>query len=294
MAIFGMVSTNASRQYTPHAVESFYRHTPLEHVAKLYLIDNDGSLTASDYAQYPNLEFILNPEPLSFAANANAILRKALAAETDLFFLNNDLIFTPAWLEPLLIDTPEVLSPLSNREVTYVKDLLRCERALDLDGYLGREQELEAITQHHRTKHSGYKQVISFPFFCVKIPYSVAIVVGELDESFGRGGAEDNDYALRAYLEGFSLKYAAASYVLHFSGRSTWNGAETAAESREREQKYMSRFIEKWGERLARLVIRFDQTALAEIPSAASAAKAGDYRTAILELKGGDAVSTTE
>ena len=49
--------------------------------------------------------------PRSFAANANLLLAAARAKSADLFLLNNDLVFTNGWLEPLLTDRRALLSP---------------------------------------------------------------------------------------------------------------------------------------------------------------------------------------
>ena len=104
--------------------------------------------------------------------------------------------------------------------------------------------------------------MLSLPFFCVKVPFQIWSTVGQLDESFGKGGAEDNDYCLRAHEAGFSVEYALESYLLHFSGKSTWDGAETPDETKERDELYLTRFQGKWGEALTALSIKGDITSL--------------------------------
>ena len=81
------------------------------------------------------------------------------------------------------------------------------------------------------------------------------------------------------------MAYALNSYVLHFSGRSTWNGAENDAERISREQKYLKVFGEKWGEKLLRYVITFDQSIIAEDQVAAAAAQRGEFKSLIEHLR---------
>ncbi|MFN8390537.1 MAG: hypothetical protein U0136_09630 [Bdellovibrionota bacterium] len=276
MSIFAMITTKHSGDYTPYAVGSFFTHTPFSPVDRFFLIDNDRSGVTGLPA---SVNVIENPQPLSFAANVNQMLRVATEESADLFFLNNDLIFTEGWLNPLAAQLPALLSPLSNREVQYETEGFTWKNALSLTDYIGRERELQNLARFHRTRMQGYKSVISLPFFCIKIPHSVYSKVGELDESFGRGGAEDNDYCLRACLAGFTVQYALSSYVLHFSGKSTWSGAESQSETAERCQRFRSFFEQKWGAELVKLYIDQDMTPLEADPALLELAKKEDFRS---------------
>ena len=286
MKVFGMVSTAASTTYTPEALASFFRHTAISSDDRFLLFDNDGALPDEIARNFQRLEVQRNVTPRSFAANVNAALRQAEQSSADLYFLNNDLIFTSGWLEPLEGGPEGILSPCSNREFPYLRELFRAERVLELSHYLEHGEQLELIAQAHRARHSGYRKVLTLPFFCVKLPYAVYSKVGDLDENFGKGGAEDNDYTLRAYLEGFSVHYALASYVLHFNGRSTWNGAEAEEESRERERQYLDVFRAKWGDELLQLAIMGKSAVLAANPQSLTAARTGDFRGVITALRG--------
>lgn len=283
MRLFGMVSTEASRLYTPKAVESFFSYTELAEGEKLLLIDNDGSLENSKLSGDKRIEFVKNKTPLSFSENLNASIKRASGG--DVYFLNNDLIFTPNWLDPLLPITDAIATPVSNREFQYIKDGLRCERYLSLEDYLGKERELLTVVDYHRSQRNGLQPVLCLPFFCVKLPAKVYEKLGPLDETFGKGGAEDNDYCLRAYLEGFQVLYALNSYILHFSGKSTWHGAETAEETKQRDNAYLKRFDEKWGLKLRRLAINGDLSVLAEDPNILSALQRGKFREVIIALQ---------
>ena len=268
MNVFGMVSTANSLSYTLPALESFFRSTPLAPEDHFFLIDNDGSFT-TDSARFPCCEVLRNPAPLGFAANGNQLLERCRERGADLFFLNNDVIFTKEWLTPLLNPDPRILSPLCNREVQYassvmvmktshVASLFVCNVGMTLADYTGNEAALEAIAEANRRQVSGFLRVYVLPFFCVKIPYCVQQAVGRFDESFGTGGGEDYDYCLRAYLAGFEVGYALGSFNLHFGGKSTWAVADAAEEQLAREAQFRAVFREKWGPELHDMILRED------------------------------------
>ena len=281
MRIFAMITTRASSEYTPYALESFFRCTPFGVGDRFLLIDNDRS--GEEPSSSP-VELIPNPQPKSFAANVNQILELADASRADVFFLNNDLIFTEGWLEPLLADEPSLLSPLSNREVQYQTPGFVWKNALSLEDYLGREQEFAGIAREHSARSKGYKTVISLPFFCIKLPHAVYSALGPLDESFGKGGAEDNDYCIRACLAGFKVRYALASYVLHFSGKSTWSGAESAQETQSRCEMFRDVFEKKWGRALLDVYINEDLSVLNRRPDLVEFARREDFGALLAAL----------
>lgn len=286
--IFAMVSTRPSRDYTPLAIESFFKFTSLDSDEKLIVIDNDGSLSNAHNTSH--LEFLTPKEPRSFAGNFNWILAKAKEESSDIYFLNNDIIFTPDWILPLESVTDAIVTPVSNREYQYRSDGLRLDISCKLENYLRNSEQLNKIALHHRKKfttsnYSNRRKVLSLPFFCVKIPVAVWSVLGPLDESFGKGGAEDNDYCLRAYLSGLKVEYALESYLLHFSGKSTWDGAESAKETLERDELYKNKFREKWGENLLKLSIQGDLSPLYSDPNLLVMFQQGKFQEVISGLK---------
>src|SRR5690349_5034859 len=104
MHLFGMITTSASRHYTPVALRSFLAHTPLAAGDRLVLIDNDGDFELPADVSSERITIVRAAAPQSFARNANVLLGEARSAGADLFLLNNDLVFTPGWLEPLTAD----------------------------------------------------------------------------------------------------------------------------------------------------------------------------------------------
>lgn len=255
MKLFAMISTKHSVACTEHAIESFFATTPMEAGDLFYLIDNDGSLPGGLAGRWEGVRTILNKQPLSFAGNGNTALELCRENKADLFLLNNDIIFSRAWLDPLMLDLPVLMSPISNQHVQYSLGDLSLRPCMDLEEYLPRADEFRKIVHAHSQKKRGCRKVLSIPFFCVKIPRAVYEAVGLFDTSFGQGGAEDNDYCLRAYLQGFAVFLALDSLILHFQGKSTWRGGESEEETRARNTQYMEAFSRKWGERLRQIMI---------------------------------------
>lgn len=265
MTVFAMVTTERSRRYTEFALQSFFAATPLSPSDRFVLIDNDSTYTIPSSVSPLPIEIIRNARPRSFAENANAAAGLAIGAKTDLFFLNNDIIFSPRWYAPV-IEAPQnaLLVPLSNREIQYT--LPRSDGAafslsmtMELESYLGHEQEFVQISERHRAEASKavpFLRVLCAPFYAVRIPLGALETIGAFDTRYGVGGAEDYDYCLRAHLADFSVCYLQRSYLLHFGGRSI--------QAQSGEPDFIRTFREKWGSRLTRVVFDDDTAALEE------------------------------
>ena len=80
--------------------------------------------------------------------------------------------------------------------------------------------------------------------FCLLIRRAVVDEIGVLDERFGVGCFEDDDYCLRAIEAGWRAVIAQDAFIHHFGGRTfVGSGLDHAAILRENEK----RFREKWG-----------------------------------------------
>jgi hypothetical protein len=283
MTVYGMVTTQPSQIYTPYALSSFFQATPFGPDDRFFLIDNDGVLTRYPQPADRRVTTIRNPCPVCFSANVNQIMPLSRAAHADLIFLNNDLIFPPGWLAPMLAKPRALLSPVSNFQCPYRTPTWDCAPFMDLENYLGHEDDFANVARAHPASVHGYQRVLKVPFFCIKIPYEIQVTVGELDERL-KGGAEDDDYTLRCHRVGFPVMLALGSYVLHFQGKSTWRGVETPAQSRQREQEFMKAFQAKWGRRLLEVMILGRPDPLQANPRWWQEWQQGNYRSVIEQL----------
>jgi hypothetical protein len=241
-----MISTAASRHYTPVALRSFFAHTPFGSDDTFFLIDNDADFELPDDLA-GRVRLVRPPKPQGFAKNANLLIAEARRRGADLVLMNNDLVFTPGWFDGMAAERRALLSPLSNAQLTRSAGTFTTQPLMELSEYLGHESNVETIGRQHTAECQGYTTVASLAFFCIRIPASVYGEVGTFDERFGKGGGEDRDYAIRAWMAGIPQEYALGSWVLHFQGKSTWRGGETPEQQAQRDAMYTQAFQQKWG-----------------------------------------------
>lgn len=270
--VFGMISSADAVRYTRVALQSFFAHTPLNPGDRFVLIDNDSSLDPAELHPYePWIDLVQHDELQSFAKNGNIAMSCALDKEADFYFFNNDLVFSPSWIEPLLIEAPVLLFPACNMQFRYATKQLSCSLQMELDDYLGREEEFLSIVKKHCSVKRGYKLHHSVPYYCVKIPLEVCQTVGLFDEAYCPIGWEDIDYTLRCYLKGFRLKFALDSFIIHFYGKSTWrkDGKEknekTAPATNKEGLKPVEVFEQKWSKELASIFAYQDPESQAKL-----------------------------
>jgi GT2 family glycosyltransferase/glycosyltransferase involved in cell wall biosynthesis len=160
----------------------------------------------------PRLDVILNGENRGFAAANN----QGLTAHSAPFYLllNSDTVVDDGWLDGMIgvLDArPEVgmVGPVSNSVGN--EQRIVCggadERAIMA---AGRAWAAACDNDVFLTELLG--------FFCVAIRQEVIERVGLLDEHFGVGFFEDDDYCARTLAAGFSLACHEGTFVLHKGG----------------------------------------------------------------------------
>ena len=255
MIYYGMVNTSKSSKYTVTALRSFIKNTELAPDDRFFLIDNDNDFDLPPEFNWVHL--IRHEKPQGFGQNVNLIIRLAMSEGADVVFPNNDVVFGPGWLEPLMARDDAILIPLCNQFQVYSCDGFALGQFMDVEDYLGHEEQFDAIVRihQHNMVDGRYLDQLHISFFCFRIPHRVYATIGLFDENFGRGGGEDVDYRIRAHLAGFDVCMAPKSYLLHFMGKSTWRGGESQEESNLRNVSYYNYFCQKWGNDLAQLFL---------------------------------------
>jgi len=241
-----MVTTDNSKKYTDLALQSFFTHTQLRERDRFFLIDNDGKYKLSNYQEHITL--ISNHTPKTFAENMNFIMKIASFDKADFIGLNNDLVFTKNWNQNFGTQN-KISIPLCNQKFIGEYGDLKVQSAMDLEDYIGKEEELNMFIQSIDPNLVNVdKKIISFS--CFYIPYQILEKVGLFDENFMHGG-EDIDYRLRSKQLGFDVDICYSSYVLHFYGKSTWRSGEEKQKTLKREQQCYDYFSQKWGKEMA-------------------------------------------
>ena len=248
--LYGIVSAGNSQNYTEVAINSFLKNTMLSKDDTVILIDNDGKMTKGNLP----LDFLSRNVPYSFSANANTLMGMADANNQDLVFLSNDIYFPPDWNKNLDKDGDLILLPSCNQTHTYEHNGFKTAPTMNLDQTdFSIVDEIAAYHCSQSTEH--VYQGLLMPFYAFILKKSVYKKIGYFDTAFGVAGAEDIDYRLRATKLGIPTIYIGSSWLLHFQGKSTWDGAETQQQTAIRDAVYTAAFAKKWGADLASLLL---------------------------------------
>jgi GT2 family glycosyltransferase len=211
---------------------------------ELIVVDNgsrDGSRVylRTLARRFPNVHLLLNDENEGFPAACNQGLERARGDL--LVLLNNDTIVPPGWLSRLARHAAEpsvgLVGPVTNRIGN------EAEVAVAYQDYA----KFLATADLRAREHAGKAFDISMPaMFCIAFRRDAYNRLGPLDEAFGMGTLEDDDYAERAREAGYRSLCAEDVLVHHFGegslGRMFQDGSYGELISANRR-----RFEQKWG-----------------------------------------------
>jgi GT2 family glycosyltransferase/glycosyltransferase involved in cell wall biosynthesis len=158
----------------------------------------------------PRLQVIRNRENRGYAAANNQALRKSRGEF--LCLLNNDTLVTQGWLSTLIGHLQKssqlgLVGPVSN--------MVGNEALVDV-GYKD-IADMPPWAETYCRDHDGETVPVEMlGFFCVAMRRSVYREVGELDEQFGLGYFEDDDYCHRVRRQGYELRFVRDAFVHHW------------------------------------------------------------------------------
>lgn len=201
-------------------------HSKLE----VIVVDNGSRDGTAEYLDAlpdtaPCVRVLRNAENRGFPAAANQGL--AAARGTAFVLLNNDVLVPAGWLDPLLAALADhavgLAGPTTNRIGTEAE--VECE--------VETLAALEQFAAERAAAHAGeLRDVRMAAMFCLALRRETFTRVGPLDESFGLGLLEDDDYSERVRAAGLRVVCAEASFVHHFGEASF--GALVRSGARER------------------------------------------------------------
>ncbi len=239
-----IILTYNNLEYTRLCLESIERHSG-ELSYEVILVDNASQDETPQflraYAQERlNVRVLLNRTNLGFARGNN--LGAAEAQGEYLVFLNNDIVVTPGWLPGLLrrLEDPTVgmAGPVTNSSANETR--IRA-------GYEDLE-EMERFAAEYTRAHAGEAfEIAMLPLQCAALRREVFEQVGPLDERFGAGMFEDDDYALRLREAGYRILCVEDVFVHHWGSASFSKLAR--ADYWDLFRRNLAKFEEKWGRR---------------------------------------------
>jgi GT2 family glycosyltransferase len=239
-----VVVTHDNLAYTRMCLESCLL---AEHGGRdeLIVVDNasdDGTpeyLRSLEAAGLP-VRVVLNRRNAGFPAACNQGLERARGDL--LVLLNNDTVVPRGWLGRLAAHLADprigLLGPLTNRIGT----------TAEIPAGYATLGEFERVAWERATGHAGETtDADMLAMFCLAMRRDVHALLGPLDERFGIGTLEDDDYCMRARRAGLRLAHAEDVMVHHFGeasfGRLAASGGLAGLTAANRR-----RFEEKWGE----------------------------------------------
>jgi GT2 family glycosyltransferase/glycosyltransferase involved in cell wall biosynthesis len=203
---------------------------------EIVLVDNGSAEPTAnalrEYCQsHEQVILIRNSSNRGFAAGNNQGLSAARGEFCVL--LNNDTVTTPGWLERLIAHFEEhpgagIIGPMSNSVVGIQK--------VEAVGYQNLDELPDFATAWMSRHHGEFRRTPRVIGFCLAMRRGVFERIGGLDERFGNGNYEDDDYCLRANLAGFEVAVAGDVFIHHTGGR-TFQGAQI---------NYQSNMLRNW------------------------------------------------
>lgn len=192
------------------SVDTYSQYRNLE----IIVVDNASSDGSREYLEEwvcraDNRRLILNDENRGFAAANNQGLDAATGDY--LVMLNNDTYVTPGWIRTLVRHLQRdsnigLIGPVTNN--------IGNEAKIDI-AYDDVSQMPSAAARYTRRHIGATFYMRNAAFFCVMMPRAVYERVGALDEHFGRGFFEDDDYCRRVEQIGLRIACAEDVFVHH-------------------------------------------------------------------------------
>jgi polysaccharide pyruvyl transferase CsaB len=145
-----------------------------------------------------------------FSGGNNYAARKATGEY--LILLNIDTMVTSGWIERMLRHIRHdpsigIVCPVTNFAGNEVK--------VNVD-YTGARQMQEFALKLASERQSGTLDIDVAPLYCALVPRTVWMLAGELDEGFGIGMFEDDDFCMRVRGAGYRVVAAEDCFIHHF------------------------------------------------------------------------------
>ncbi|MGE0605923.1 MAG: glycosyltransferase [Pirellulales bacterium] len=207
---------------------------------ELIVVDNASTDGTLEYLKScPDVRLIRNETNRGFPAAANQGIQASRGEQ--ILLLNNDVIVTTGWLARMLdvfVSEPQVglVGPCTNNISGPQQVPVTYQQLEDLDGF---------AWDWCRARRGVRESVDRLVGFCLLFRRQVSNHIGLLDERFGIGNFEDDDFCRRALAAGYGAVIARDSFVHHFGSQSFKANRVNLRELLENNEKL---YREKWRE----------------------------------------------
>ncbi len=231
-----IISFNSLHETTAPCLESIFEAGAGEDF-EVIVVDNGSSDETVAWlkdlmGREPRLKCIFNEHNRGFAGGNNDGVRAA--SGEFLILLNSDCIVSGGWMmgltDPLARDKRiGATGPVSN--------MVGNEQRIFTSGSTVEEIQREGFFWTSKSRGSSF-ETERLVFFCVTLRRAVFEQVGPLDENFGMGFYEDDDYCIRLKRAGYRLLCMEDVFVYHRGGGSfDGSGISTRKIMRENRKK---------------------------------------------------------
>ncbi len=198
---------------------------------EIYLLDNASLLSESEkvkaefdrlvQAGYLSGQFVRSEVNHGFPRGNNVGIRQCMVRSdiTHICLLNSDVVVTDYWLDRLLEKKVDAIGPVTNacgneQTIPVPFSFKSTDKADEADNiYVAVNQ----WAQERHTAFQGYcKETDFLGFFCFLARMELFLTVCLLDERFGRGAYEDDDFCIRILAKGFRMVVARDVFIYHW------------------------------------------------------------------------------
>jgi GT2 family glycosyltransferase len=211
----------------------------------IIVVDNGGredirNLLGSVADRHPTKVItVFNDQNMGFSAGNNIGIDLATGSDY-IVLLNDDVMVTPGWLGRLIWH----LRDNSIGMVGPVTNSIANEACIEVD--YTNLSDIDSFARRYHAEHEGQLfDIAVLAMYCVVLRKEVVDTIGRLDERFGAGMFEDDDYAVRLRKAGYRVMCAEDVFVHHF-GRSSFSKMEDE-EYRKLFEANRALFEQKWG-----------------------------------------------
>jgi len=242
---------------------------------RLILVDNGSTDGAGEFFDtVPGATVLHAGTNLGFAGGINLGLRHA---EGHALLLNSDTLLPEGWLDVLLraLESDPAIGMVGPRS-----NNVSGSQQIDGLGFTTIEEINHYARQREEAHRGELRDVARLVGFCLLIRDTVWQEVGLLDEAYGIGNFEDDDYCVRALRAGYRLCVAEDAFVYHYGSRTFLGMGILDDDWRSLIAKNQAIFEEKWSTQAEERSDQF-QAARQRLREATTALEAGEGTEAL-------------